>query len=184
MEDWVCSVRTLEDAREFVLAVGMCGVLADKKGGPTLWDAVDAPDKRPGEKGWGEKVGKVWTWKNELPARYPDDIFYGKREGGGAILCSMEVLRQLYARQHRPLEALSETARRLYAFIAQAPVNNAELKQLSGMTGKAHKAAYDRALVELQVAFQIARLNRMDTDGDTWVPFAEQYPAIASGPHA
>lgn len=178
MNDWFASVRTIEDAREFVLEVGVCGVLADKTGAPTLWDAVDAPDKQPGEKGWGEKVGKVWTWKNELPARYPDEIFYGKRSDGRAMLCSMETLKKLYAEQNRPLAVLSETARKLYGYIQQNPANNSELKRLAGMTGKASKSAYDRALLELQVAMQIVRINRTDTDGDTWTPFEEQYPGF------
>ena len=174
--DWVASVRTLQDAREFVLKVGVCGVLHDKTGAPNLWDAVDAPDKGPDEPGWGDKMGKVWSWKNELPACYPEEIFYGKRQGGGAILCSMAALKSLYAKQYKPLQALSETAQRLYAFVAQHPLTNAELKQLSGMQGKDYKAAYDRALQELQVAFQIVRVNRMDVDGDTWTPFTTQYP--------
>ena len=71
---------------------------------------------------------KVWSWKNELPVRYPDAIFYGKRRGGGAILCSMTALKTLYAQQHKPLHALSDAAQRLYAFVAQNPVTNAELK--------------------------------------------------------
>ncbi len=178
MEDWVASVRTIEEARAFVLEVGVCGIFEDKTGAPTLWDAVDAPEKQPGEKGWGEKVGKVWTWKNELPARWPDEIYYGKHRGGRAILCSMEALKDVYADQHRPLEELSEAARKLYGYIAQNPVNNAELKQLAGMTGKASKSAYDRAILELQTGMQIVRVNRMDTDGDTWTPFEEQYPGF------
>ena len=37
---WTNSVKTLEQARDFVLEVGMCGVLHDSKGTlPTLWDA-------------------------------------------------------------------------------------------------------------------------------------------------
>ena len=176
MEGWVAAVRTIEEAREFVLAVGVCGILHDKSGAPNLWDAVDAPEKQPGEPGWGDKMGKVWSWKNELPARYPDEIFYGKRKVGTAMLCSMDALKALYERQHRPLNALSETAQRLYAVIKQDPVNNAELKQLTGLTGKGSKSAYDRALLELQVAFHIVRVNRTDADGDTWTPFSAQYP--------
>src|SRR5579862_6984885 len=131
-EEWVASVKTIEEAREFVLKVGVCGVLHDAKGSPTLWDAIDAPDKAPGESGWGEKMGMVWNWKNELPARYPNEIYYGKRKAG-AMLCSMPALRDLYAAQHQPPESLSETALRLLGFITQAPVNNSELKLLAGM---------------------------------------------------
>ncbi|HLJ55104.1 MAG TPA: hypothetical protein VKT77_08680 [Chthonomonadaceae bacterium] len=176
MDDWRGSVRTIEEARDFVLALGCCGILKDKSGAPTLWDAIDAPDKQPGESGWGEKMGYVWSWKNELPARYPGEIFYGKRKGGMAVLCSMEALRGLYAAQHRPLASLSETARKLFAIIEQNPVTNGELKHLTNMTGKASRSAYDRALLELQVAFQIVRVNSTEAEGDTWTTFAAQYP--------
>lgn len=178
MDDWQGTVQTIEQARDFVLRVGVCGILQDRTGAPNLWDAVDAPEKQPGEAGWGDKMGKVWAWKNELPARFPNEIFYGKRKGGAAMLCSLEALKGLYAQQHRPLETLSEIARKLYAVITQDPVNNSELKHLTGMTGKASKSAYDRALLELQVAFQIVRVNRTDTEGDTWTPFVSQYPGF------
>ena len=176
MDDWEGTVRTIEEAREFVLRVGECGILHDKTGAPSLWDAVDAPEKAPDESGWGDKMGKVWHWKNELPVRYPDEIFYGKRKGGTAMLCSMERLRERYATQHRSLDTLSDGARSLYDVIKQGQVTNAELKQLTGMTGKAAKSAYDRALTELQVSLQIVRVNRSDVEGDTWTPFVEQYP--------
>ncbi len=174
--EWANSVRTLEEARNFVLARGICGVLHNPKGKPNLWDAIDAPDKQAGEAGWGDKMGLVWSWKNDLPARYPTEIFYGKRKGGGAILCSMDALRGLYREQYKLLDALSETARRLRAIIAQHPVNNKELRQIADMAGKDRKPAFDRALVELQVAFHIVRVNRTDVDGDTWTLFATQYP--------
>jgi hypothetical protein len=174
-EEWVATVCTLEDARDFVLSVGICGILADPKGGPTLWDAIDASEKQPGESGWGEKMGYVWGWKNELPATYPDEIFYGKRKSG-AILCSMPALRELYAAHHVPESKLSDLAHKLLEIIRQAPVNNAELKNLSGMAGKSNKSAYDRALNELQITYHIARVNRTDVDGDTWVEFTTQYP--------
>jgi len=44
------------------------------------------------------------------------------RKGGAAILCGMAALQSLYEVQHRPLEQLSETARRLYAYIDQDPI--------------------------------------------------------------
>jgi len=174
--EWRETVHTLEEARDFVLKVGVCGILHDPKGDPNLWDAIDAPDKKPDEPGWGEKMGYVWGWKNELPATYPTEIFYGKRKNGKAMLCTMALLRQFYDEQFRPLTQLSQIAQRLYTVIAQNPVNNKELRLLAGMTGKADKAAFDKALLELQIAFQIVRVNKIDTDGGTWTPFEAQYP--------
>ena len=173
--DWVSSVRTIEEARDFVLNFGICGILGSSKAMPTLSEAVDAPDKAPGESGWGEKMGYIWTWKNELPAKYPDDIFYGKIKSG-AILCSMTKLRELYAASHKLTSELSSEARKLLAIISQNPANNKELKDLSGLAGKTNKAVYDKAVLELQLTFQIVRMNSMETDGDTWTLFEKQYP--------
>ena len=176
--DWVGSVRTIEEAREFVLKVGSCGILHDSKGGYSLWDAIDAPDKMPGESGWGDKMGYVWSWKNELPAKYPTEIFYGKRKSG-AMLCTMEVLREMYGEYHLPITELSETAQRLYAIVEQAPVNNKDLKALAYMTGKDSKGKFDKAMLELQLTFNVVRVNEMDVDGDTWTPFEKQYEGLA-----
>jgi hypothetical protein len=178
---WTNTVKTLEQARDFVLEVGMCGILHDAKGTlPTLWDAVDLPDKQPGESGWGDKMGKVWPWKNELPATYPDRVFYGKIKGGRAVLMSLDKLRELYPRQHKPIAECSALAQELYALIAQGPLMTVPLRQMLGMTDRKLRSRFDRALQELQVTLNIARSNRPDVEGDTWVPFVEQYPEFAS----
>lgn len=174
-------VKTLEQARHFVLDVGMCGILHDAKGRlPTLWDAVDLPDKQPGESGWGEKMGRVWNWKNELPATYPDEIFYGKIKGGRAVLMSMDKLRELYVQQHKPLKQCSSLAQQLFEVIRQGPIMTVPLRQVLGMTERKARPQFDRALQELQISFNIARWNRPDIEGDTWVPFATQYPQLAA----
>ena len=177
---WTNTVKTLEQARDFVLEVGMCGILHDAKGAlPTLWDAVDFADKQPGESGWGDKMGKVWPWKNELPATYPDQVFYGKIKGGRAVLMSLDKLRELYPRQHKPIAECSALAQELYALIAQGPLMTVPLRQMLGMTDRKLRSQFDRALQELQVTFNIARSNRPDAEGDMWVPFLKQYPQFA-----
>jgi hypothetical protein len=177
---WTNSVRTLAQARDFVLEVGICGILHDPKGVlPTLWDAVDAPDKQQGEGGWGEKMGVVWTWKNELPATYPDQIFYGKIKGGRAVLMSVARLREYYPTQHRPLAGCSPLAQELFSIIEQGPIITVPLRQAIGMTDRLARRQFDRALQELQVTLNIARSNGPDVEGDTWVPFLEQYPQFA-----
>ena len=176
-DDWVASVRSIEDARLFVQQVGVCGILQDKTGAPTLWDAVDAPNKQPGESGWGDKMGLVWSWKNELPARYPTEVFYGKRKSG-AMLCTFEKLAEMYKAAHKDVSYLGDLPRKLISFIAKAPVTNRELRLLAGLTDKAHKSAFDRAMNDLQLTFNIVRVNRLDVEGDTWTPFSEQYPDV------
>ncbi len=115
------TVHTLVEARDFILEVGLCGVLHDSTGKlPTLWDALAFASSGPDN--WGEKIGRVWEFRRELAANYPSDIFTGTIRGGRVVLMSMEQLRTQYARHHRSLEACGELARQLYGIVAQAPM--------------------------------------------------------------
>lgn len=175
-EPWI---KTIEEVREFVLREGVIGIFGSQKKAdlPSLWDAVDYPVDNPDGKGWGPRVGKVWGWKNELPQRWPDEIFYGKMAGGLAILASMDYVRNtLYPSAHVPVSQCSALARKLYGVIRLEAQTTPSLKRETGLVGKDHKAKFDRALKELQVTLNIARLNDADAEGDTWVPFTDQYP--------
>ena len=77
----------------------------------SLWDVVDAPDKQPGEHGFGERAGVVWRLKNDLPMTYPEKIFYGKLSGGRAMLCTIERLREIYGAQRVKPDDLGRDAR-------------------------------------------------------------------------
>jgi hypothetical protein len=174
------TVRTLEDARRFVLKVGICGILSDPQGKlPTLWDAVALPNSAHDQSGWSEKIQKIWSWRNELTTRYPGEMFYGKIRGGRAVLLSMDKLRELYARQHKPLEQCSQLAQQLFAIIAQAPIATLPLRQAAGLVDRKSRSQFERALQELQATFNIARANSGAGEGDTWVPFLAQYPQFA-----
>lgn len=173
-------VRTLEQARRFVLEVGMCGIFSDAGGRmPCLWDVVDLPHRKPGEKGWGQKVIAIWRWKNELPALFPDEIFYGKIPGGLAVLMSMDTLRTHYAKTHRPLKECSPLARRIAEVIKLDPMTTGELRRELGMTHRPERNRFDRALQELQTTLNIVRRNSLEDKNDTWVLFSEQYLSIA-----
>lgn len=176
------SVRTLAQARVFVLRAGICGIFSDGKCDlPRLWDVVDLPDDRAPGRGWGQRVTAVWTWKNELPATYPDEIFYGKIPGGAAVLMSIEHLRtRHYPAHHRPLAKCSLLARRVHAILKNDPLTTAELRQELGLDGRPGRSQLDRALKELQVTLNVARRNDPDDEVDTWVPFREQYLEIAA----
>ena len=174
-ERWV---RTVEDARVFVRSAGLCLIFKAGPGSryPALWDVVDAPDSQPGEGGHGPRDMLVWRLKNELPTCYPDEVFYGKLSGGRAMLCTLERLADLYRAQHREAGALSRDAQRLLALIAGRPISNKDLRLDSGFHTPDTRARFERALQELQVSFQIARV---DVEPDTWFPFAAVYPGIA-----
>jgi hypothetical protein len=124
-------------------------------------------------------VEAVWAWKNELPAQFPDEIFYGKLPGGLAMLMSMEHLRQVhYPSHHRPVSTCSALARRAFELIRREPHTTAELRKALSPSGAISKSKVDSSLVELQVTLNITRSNAPNLKLDTWLPFAEQYPGI------
>src|SRR6202047_2176841 len=170
-------VCTLKQARTYVLQVGVCGIFSDAGVGmPNLWDVVDLTDRQPGEKGWCQKVVAVWRWKNELPAIYPEEIFYGKIPPGRAALMSMEYLRtEHYQRHHRPVKECSLLANRIYQVIRNDPTTTGELRKEMEMTHRPERAKFDRALRELQITLNITRRNSLEDEKDTWVLFSDQY---------
>jgi hypothetical protein len=126
-------VKTLKEARDYVFQVKICAVLSGKrKGLPSLWDAVDLPDKKPGEKGWGRKMEAVWAWKTELPARYPGEIFYGKIRGGTAVLMTMEYLKtKHYPENVTAVGDCSPLARKIYERVRLDRLGTTELRRQS-----------------------------------------------------
>jgi hypothetical protein len=57
MKGKVAVVRTLKQARAYILKVGICGIFSDAGiGMPNFWEVVDLTDRQPGEKGWGQKA--------------------------------------------------------------------------------------------------------------------------------
>lgn len=174
-------IRTRGQARTFVLKVGICGIFSNDQGRmPCLWDVVDLPERRPGEGGWGPRVMAIWTWKDELPALYPEQIFYGKLPNGLAVLMSQEHLRQThYPTGHRSLQECSPLARKIFALVSLEPMTSPALRREMGITKGPAKTQFDKALLELQATLNIVRRNSLADTRDTWVPFTEQY----SPPH-
>jgi hypothetical protein len=174
-------IRTIEQAFEFVLKVKTCLIFGSKKSAlPSLWDVVDLPGRQPGQKGWGAKVEAIWAWKNELPAQFPQEIFYGKLPGGLAVLMCVEHLREVhYPACHRPVAQCGALARRAYESIRSEPQTTAELRKALSPSGAISKSRIETALVELQTTLNITRSNSPQATRDLWLPFAEQYPSIA-----
>ena len=108
-------IKTMEQARRFVSKERICTVFpGSSKTLKSLWDAVELPDKQPGEKGWGAKVTAIWSWKNQLPAHYLQEIFYGKMKGGAAVLMSLDHLRHNhYPRYYQDIQNCRPLARQI-----------------------------------------------------------------------
>lgn len=172
-------VRTLAQARALVRAAGLVGIFSNDGGKMvSLWDVVDLPGRQPGERGWGQKVTSIWRWKDELPARWPDEVFYGKIPGGLAVLMSLDRLEIHYRDTHRSLTACSELSRRIAERLRFDPATSRELRRDLGLADKAERGRFDRALLELQVTLNITRRNSLADRHDTWVLFREQYLGV------
>ncbi len=173
-------IRTLAQARTYVCKVGISLVFPDDKLGlSNLWDMIDLPEKKPGEKGWGQKVGAIWSWKNQLPADYPDEIFYGKGAKGKSVLMTLDHMRKVhYPEFNRQVTACSPMARKIYELVRIEPMTTPTLRKAVIKSDKSRKAAFAKALVELQVTLNIVRCNAPEMTSDTWVRFSEQYPGL------
>ncbi len=169
-------VKTLEEALEFVQSVGVCTIFHSEKSGiPALWDAVDLPETG-GRTKWGQKVEAVWAWKNELPEVYPDDVYYGKIEGGFAALMTLDYLKEVqYPKAHRPVEECSDLAQQVYEIVRINPNTTGELRKEAMALHGCTKSRFDTALKQLQVTLNIARSNDPGLKNDTWVPFNELF---------
>lgn len=170
-------IKTLKQAYQFVKEIKICTVFtSDKASLPSLWEHVDLPEKQPAEKGWGKKMSAVWTWKNELPAEYPNEIFYGKIKGGIAVLMDMDYLSEThFPGTHKDIQTLDKLAQHIYNKIDVEPWDTTSLRKATIQEVGCTKSQFDTALKRLQVTLNIVRLNNAQIERDTWVPFREQY---------
>ncbi len=176
-------VKTLREALRFVEKVEVCTLFSDKiEGIPSLWEAVDLPEKGGGRTNWGAKVEAIWAWKNELPEKYPDRIFYGKLPGGHAALMKLSYLRDThYASAWKPLAKCSELAQQVYEIIRRNPGTTGEIRKEAIAQHGCSKSRFDTALKQLQITLNIARVNEPGLTSDMWVPFGELYADLPRG---
>jgi len=173
-------IKTFDEAYRFVLKTKICTIFGSKKSPyQSLWDNVDLPEKKKGDKGWGEKVTAVWTWKNELPATYPEEIFYGKVAGGDAVLVEMNFLRErLYPEAKKEVGELNPLAQQIYKEIRIEPQYTGELRKIVQEETGCTKSRFDTALKHLQISLNITRSNDPAEEKDLWMVFSEQYPDL------
>lgn len=170
-------IKTIAQARQFVRRVKVCTIFpTDKVEYTSLWENVDLPDKQPGEKGWGEKMTAVWTWKSRLPAEYPNDIYYGKIKGGLAVLMDMDYMVDSHFPQaYKQVRSLSRLAQYIYDKVAEEPWDTTALRKAVMQDFGCTKSQFDTALKNLQISMNIVRMNDPQAEHDTWVPFRELY---------
>lgn len=171
-------IKTIEDAREFIKDVKICTVFpSDKVAHTSLYEHVDLPEKQPGESGWGARVEAVWPWKNQLPADYPHDIYYGKIKGGFAVLMAMTYLAEVhFPAAYKPVATLNHLAQQIFEKIRNEPWTTSELRQEIIRETGCSKSQFDTALKNLQISMNIVR--DAAAEQDTWLTFAETHADI------
>ena len=175
-------ITTFEEACEFVLEKKICTIFGSKNSPyPSLWDNVGLSDEKPPEGGWSPKVSAIWTWKNEIPSTFPDEVFYGKVHGGDAVLMEMEYLRTVhYPKAFQPVSELGPLAQALFEHIRIEPWFTGDLRRAAMQEFGCSKSRFDTALKKLQVSLNIVRSNDPNLENDQWLPFADVYPDIVA----
>lgn len=170
-------IKTIAQARQLIKEVKVCTVFPSKKVKHTsLFENVDLPEKQAGETGWGQKVSAVWTWKTQLPADYPDDIFYGKIKGGFAVLMDMAYMADTHFKSaYKNVRSLNSLAQYINDRVSEEPAETGTLRRMAIEEVGCTKSQFNTALKSLQITMNIVRLNHPDAERDTWVPFQELY---------
>jgi hypothetical protein len=173
-------IKTKDEARLLILKEGICALFkTDIDSVVALWDVVDLPDRQPGERGFGKRVGAIWKWKNALPEEFPDEIFFGKIKGGAAALMSLDYLKNVhYKAYHRPVESCRDLAQRVYELVRLDPWETGPLRKESMERFGCTKSRFEGALKELQITLNIVRANDPGLERDTWVRFEDLYLEI------
>jgi hypothetical protein len=119
---------------------------------PSLWEAIAGDEATAFAHGFGRLEARIWTWKDELPRR--GLAWYGKLVRGQRSFLSPALVNDLYggrgrADDYRSL-GLGPDAQRVAAALAAGGATPAPvLRHAAGLDGKAGKARFDRALLEL-----------------------------------
>jgi hypothetical protein len=187
------------EARAFFDEVGLAFLYGERGTEiPTLWGAVSGSRGPVPQNHNDPYVGRVWEWKDTLPAR--KEVYYGKWLRGKPTFVSLALLPAAYALSPNygdPLDyieqyeagLLSVEARNIYeVLLNQGALATSYLRQESGLSGGGAVARrFDSALVELQMQFQIVKVGVSDASrwGYAYVYdlFTRQFPAVADLAH-
>lgn len=168
-------IKTFEDAYQFVLKHKVCTVFGSKSSTyPSLWDNTRLSDKKPKGGGWSPKVVAVWDWKTRIPQTYPDEIFYGKVQGGDAVLMEMQHFREVhYPEAFQPVDQLDHLAQEVYELIRLEPQYTGPLRKRAIAELDCTKSRFETALKKLQISLNIVRSNDPKFENDFWLPMSE-----------
>jgi hypothetical protein len=159
-------IRTIDEARAFVDAVGFCHFWPIKGiEMPNLFHAIAGRVRSVPNAHNDPDLSKCWGWKDRsLGKRW---WYYGKLLRRRATLVSLDLLPALYAcsdnygdlgdylQEYRD-GMLTMEAKQIYeALLEHGPLDTVRLRRESRMAAESAKSRFERALVELQVGFKV-----------------------------
>ncbi|MEM9646144.1 MAG: hypothetical protein AAF989_14235 [Planctomycetota bacterium] len=168
-------IKTFEEAFRFVLEKKVCTVFGSKASPhPSLWDNTALSEQKPESGGWSPKVMAVWDWKTRIPQTYPDEVYYGKVQGGDAVLMEMEHFRGThYPAAFQSVSELDPLAQEVHELIRLEPSCTGPLRKRAIAQLACTKSQFDTALKRLQISLNIVRSNDPKQKNDFWLPMRD-----------
>lgn len=179
-------VRNARDLVKLVDAVGFAFAFTLRTGDapiPACFDHLSTNDTN-------RKWNWMWGWKDELPEE--KKLFYGVLLARKPTFVSMKLLPTFYATFGRAGEAddhvadvrggrLSDVARRIIEFLAQnGETQTKRMRAELGITSKEGRAAYGKAIDDVQRLMYVARVRAVGEFRDdynyTYDLFVRRYP--------
>lgn len=168
-------IKTFDEAYQFVLEQKVCTVFGSKRSPyPSLWDNTDLSDKKPKSGGWSPKVMAVWDWKTRISQTYPDSVFYGKAQGGDAVLMEMQhFCNKHYPEAFQPASELDLLSQQVFDLIRLQPAYTGPLRNRAINDFACTKSQFETAMKKLQISLNIVRSNDPKRENDFWLPMRE-----------
>lgn len=181
------SIRTLEDAREFIDSVGMCLVYPTRQQIvlPTLIGAAVGDDRNLPERKNAFDDPRAKRVEELLPKLMRNKFAFEAQLHGESLLLSPAVFPYFYAlaSDRKPKQSIRSRVRgeasplteHVFSKLdASGPLSRTQLQEQLG--GALSEAALDRALQELSSALKIARVDQDPASGDVWDVFHRWAP--------
>ena len=170
-------IKTFEEACQFVIDHKVCTVFGSKGSPhPSLWDNTELSENKPKAGGWSPKVVAVWDWKTRIPQTYPESVYYGKIQGGDAVLMEMQYFREThYPAAFQPVSELDALAQQVYEFIRLEPAFTGPLRKRAIEQWGCTKSQFDTAIKKLQISLNIVRSNDPMLKNDFWLTMREMH---------
>jgi len=183
-------VRTINDALNFVNSIGFCFAFKSRNSElPCLWHAAcgERNPVYPLHTHHDPYIGLVWEAKDVLPGG--KKIYYGKALKNRPSMISLEYLpyfyklldnegkEDAYLRKYLNGNLSSEARTIMEALTENSPMVTADLKLATSMTHPKKRAAFDRAMTELQMNMFITKIAEFyDPFTFLWDLFTNRFP--------